>query len=207
MSASAYPLSWPTGWKRTSSRYSSKFSRKVHNGRWNEAVAITVEVGRRRLAVELGRLGATNIILSTNLELRADGNPKAQPRIMTDPGVAVYFDLKRKPVVLASDKWDTVGDNMAAIAKHIEALRGMDRWGVGSVEQAFAGYQALPAPDPWWKLLGLPEPTRSKDEIEAAYRRASSGAHPDRPGGSHDRMAAVNGARDEGLAALVGPAA
>jgi hypothetical protein len=60
-----------------------------------------------------------------------------------DPGIAVYFTLGKKRVVLACDKWAAPQENIYAIAKHVEALRGQDRWGVGSIEQAFAGYMAL----------------------------------------------------------------
>lgn len=73
-----------------------------------------------------------------------------------DRGAAVYFEMKGKPVSLACDKWNRVEDNIWAIAKHIEALRGQQRWGVGSIEQAFRGYTALPAigessASEWWK--------------------------------------------------------
>lgn len=202
MTATAYPLSWPAGWKRTQPylRQRAQFGRmKQSQYSWQSKERLTLEQARKRLADELDRLGAVNEILSTNLVLRADGWPKGGQRAPDDPGAAVYFDYAGRPTVLACDKWDRVEDNIAALAKHIEAMRGMDRWGVGSVEQAFTGYQALPAPDPWWEVLGLVEPTRDASLIRLAYRRASTEAHPDRPGGSHDRMAAVNAARDEGL--------
>lgn len=202
MSATAYPLSWPSGWKRTQPylRQRASFGRHRQDSRgWMSKERLTLEQARKRLADELDRLGATNEILSTNLVLRADGWPKGGQRAPDDPGAAVYFDYAGRPTVLACDKWDRIEDNIAALAKHIEAMRGMDRWGVGSVEQAFTGYAALPAPDPWWKLLGLDHPNVTRSDIAIAYRKASQAAHPDRPGGSHDRMAAVNAARDEGL--------
>jgi hypothetical protein len=193
MSVTAFPLAWPLGWKRTSvfGRQRAAFQ--------HDRKPLTLERARRRLTDELDRLGAIDEVLSTNLLLRADGWPKSDQRLPDDPGVAVYFDYAGRATVLACDKWDRVADNIAAIAKHIEAMRGMDRWGVGTVEQAFTGYAALPSPDPWWKTLGLAGPTRSERDIKDAYRKASNGAHPDRPGGSHDRMAALNAARDEAL--------
>lgn len=201
MSVTAYPLSWPIGWKRTVSRQQAAFGRQRDNGRgWSTKERLTLEQARKRLADELDLLGAINEVLSTNLLLRADGWPKSGQRMPEDPGVAVYFDYAGRPTVLACDKWNRVEDNIAAIAKHIEAMRGMDRWGVGTVEQAFTGYQALPAPDPWWRTLGLDGPNATRSDIIIAYRKASQASHPDRPGGSHDRMAAVNAARDEGLA-------
>ena len=205
MSVTAYPLSWPRGWKRTPpyQRQRAAFGRQRDTGRgWSTKEQLTLEEARKRLADKLDRLGAVNEVLSTNLVLRADGWPKGGQRMPDDPGVAVYFDYAGRATVLACDRWDRVEDNIAAIAKHIEAMRGMDRWGVGSVEQAFTGYQALPAPEPWWKRLGLSAPTRSEREIKDAYRRASASAHPDRPGGSHDRMADINAAREEGLRQL-----
>jgi hypothetical protein len=33
-----------------------------------------------------------------------------------------------------------VADNIAAIAAHIDAIRRQDRYGVGTLDQAFAGY-------------------------------------------------------------------
>lgn len=194
--STAYPLAWPLGWKRTAG-----WDRKPAAFK-NARQEVTIAVARKRLADQLELLRANNVILSTNVELRADGQPRSDRRPPIDPGVAVYFDLKRRPTVLACDKWDRVADNIVALAKHIEAMRGMDRWGVGTLEQAFTGYAALPAPDPWWQTLGLSGPTRSEREIREAYRKASNGSHPDRPGGSHDSMAAVNAARDEGLRQL-----
>lgn len=46
-----------------------------------------------------------------------------------------------------------------------------------------------------YDTLGV-KPDATPDEIRAAARRASSAAHPDRQGGSHDLMQAVNKARD-----------
>ena len=194
--AQAYPLSWPTGWARTDPQ-----RRRVAVFK-SEGRDVTIAVARKRLADQLDLLRANNVILSTNVELRADGQPRSDRRAPLDPGVAVYFDLRGRPTVLACDKWTTVADNIVALAKHIDAMRGMDRWGVGTLEQAFTGYAALPAPEPWWETLGLTGPTRSADTIRRAWAAASQRVHPDRPGGSHDKQAAVNAARDEGLKLL-----
>jgi hypothetical protein len=193
---SAFPLAWPMGWKRSTYRQQAAFGQQSSRG-WKEA--LPVAKARQRLSDELDRLGASYVTLSTNVELRLDGQPRSNQAAPADPGAAVYFRLSGKDIALACDKWDRVADNIAALAKHIEAMRGMDRWGVGTAAQAFAGYEALPAPDPWWQVLGLSGPNVTRSDIVVAYRKASQAAHPDRPGGSHDRMAAVNAARDEGL--------
>lgn len=200
MSVSAYPLQWPAGWPRAKTRIRASFGKKTWDSsyRWQSASRLTVADARQRLQDELDRLGARYVTLSTNIELRMDGMPRSGQAEPADPGAAVYFRLDGKPIVLACDKWDRAADNIAAIAKHIEALRGMDRWGVGSTKQAFAGYEALPAPEQWWQVLGVPQ-TASKEEIRAAYRRLAREAHPDQ-GGSDAAMARLNAARDAGVA-------
>jgi len=181
----AYPLSWPEGWSRTQFRKSSNFKRTAPEfaGRRH-----SMEESCDFLADELGRLGAKKQILSTNVQRRLDGRPysgQGQPR---DPGAAVYFELKGKPVSLACDKWDRVEDNVWAIAKHIEALRGQQRWGVGSIEQAFRGYTALPGlgeseASSWWKTLGVPI-NAGPDQVKEAYRILVKKHHPDSGGDS-----------------------
>lgn len=196
----AYPLQWPTGWPRTSpaARKVASFNQKKDTGRaWRETVNVTIAAATDRLQRELDLMRAGYLTLSTNVELRLDGRPRssggAEP---ADPGVAVYFRLNGKDMVLACDRWHRVADNMVAIAKHIEALRGMDRWGVGTAAQAFAGYEALPAPEQWWQVLGL-SPAASMEEIDAAWRAKMRDAHPDR-GGTDAAAARLNKARDDG---------
>jgi len=200
--ASAYPLTWPRDWKRTRYRTRARFGQIDRSKAYTTTKELTIATARERLQAELDRLGADDIILSTNVQLRLDGLPRSDRGEPSDPGAAIYFRYRGKPTVLACDRWDRVADNINALAKHIEAMRGMDRWGVGTLDQVFTGYAALPAPDPWWQTLGLTGPTRSSDEIRTAWAIASKAAHPDKPGGSHDKQAAVNAARDEGLRLL-----
>ena len=132
-----------------------------------------------RLIRECRLLGAANVIVSTNVAVRRDGLPYARQRTPEDPGAAVYFKLDSAPegLVLACDRWLRVEDNIAAVAAHIGALRGIDRWGVGSVRQAFAGYKRLSAgdaPTPWWEVLGI---DRREESLQGARQ-----APPPRPG-------------------------
>ena len=138
------------------------------------------------LAEELRRLRADKTVLSTNVKLRIDGQPYSNQPQVADPGAAVYFELKGKPISLACDKWNRVEDNVFAIAKHIESLRAQDRWGVGSIEQAFRGYLALPAvgessASTWWQTLGV-SVNASPDQVREAYRILVKKLHPDRGG-------------------------
>jgi hypothetical protein len=200
----AYPLSWPIGWPRVPHRTGSQFGK-------HSIADCTAEILR-----QLSLLSARSIVISTNLQLRQDGLPKSNQSAPADPGAAVYFQLRksvyREPKwhtittdhVLACDKWTRVEDNLWAIGKHTEALRGQQRWGVGSIDQAFAGYTALPAAgetsgEAWWQVLSVPA-TANADAINQAYRAKARAAHPD-TGGSDEAMSRLNAARDAGLKA------
>lgn len=112
-----------------------------------------------------------------------------------DPSIAVYFTLKGKPHVLACGKWDRAQDNIWAIAKHIEALRGQNRWGVGSIEQAFRGYTALPETSSgasWWSSLGIPI-NATPDQVRDAFRAKAKIYHPDSGSApDHEKMVEIN---------------
>ena len=193
MTVQAFPLHWPISRPRSRACRDAAFRDGNVGGR-----RVSISIAYERLQTELDALRATNVILSTNIELRLDGRPRGGTAEPIDHGAALYFKLKGKDTVLACDRWDRVADNVVAIAKHIEALRGMDRWGVGTLEQAFAGYQALPAPEQWWQVLRV-RAQATRPEIESAYRALARTAHPD-TGGSDAAMARLNAARDAALA-------
>jgi len=221
-SAQRYPLSWPENWKRTPARDRARaaFSRSTssenlveewRNGQKVSVVRRTAHTTRLgasdaadRLERQLEALGASGAILSTNQPLRLDGRPKGNLADPSDPGAAVYFTLNGKPRVLACDKWDRVADNIAALAAHIDALRRIDRYGVGTLDQAFTGYVGLPSKGQTWRTtLGFqPDAVVTKAEIDHAFRERAREAHPDAPRGSHDAMASLTQARAEGLAEL-----
>lgn len=200
--SAAYPLHWPQGWPRTSGHHkTAPFGTTGERGYKRE---LTVAEARDRLQEQLDLLRAKMPVLSTNLELRLDGLPRTGQPEPHDRGVAVYFQLGGKPTVLACDRWNRVADNIAAIAKHIEALRGMDRWGVGTAAQAFAGYQAIagPAPRSWRQVFEIgADEIVTPGMIDARYRTFARRRHPD-AGGSNEAMAELNQARDQALAEI-----
>jgi hypothetical protein len=178
----AYPLCWPPGRRREGCKEFARFK-------------TTLGLAIFNIRSEVKRLGGTELVISSNLMLRRDGLPMATGPKVTDHGVAVYFTLKKKPMCFASDRWRFVEDNMQAIAKTIEALRGIERWGSGQmVEQAFTGFIALPAPEQPWQVLGIAYGS-SRDVIQNAWRRLASDNHPDK-GGDSNFMARINAARD-----------
>lgn len=204
-----FPLSWPMHWKRTppDERRRAGFSRSVDAERsvwegaqrvqkkYKKAEAVNVPVALDRLDAELSRLGATDEILSSNLPVGIRGVPLGNRAEPTDPGAAVYVKLNGKPLVFACDKWDRVADNIAAIAQHIDALRRIERYGVGRVEQAFAGYKALPpSAEDWRIVLGVGE-YATIEQVDAAFLEKAKSAHPD-VGGSHEEMSRLTAARD-----------
>ena len=182
----AYPLAWPQGWPRTAKPQRSRFD-------------VTPDKAMQELVWEIQRMGARYPVISTNVALRRDGRPYAGAKPDgNDAGVAVYFERKGKQMVFACDRWDRVQDNMRAIQKTIDAMRGIERWGASDMmERAFSAFEALPPPKSPWDILGVPKGS-DKDAINAAYRRKAQGAHPDR-GGSDGAMAELNRARDEAL--------
>ncbi len=210
MTQERYPLSWPTGWRRTpaAARNRAQFSKRTQQRRewrdatgalkvstWSSKSDLSVSEATRRLTEKLRRLGVDgdDFILSTNLQVRLDGLPRSNQRDPGDPGVAVYFRLAGKDRCLASDRWDRVADNIAAIAAHIEALRAIERYGIGTIDQAFAGYTALPATtDEWWIVLGV-KPNDGTDIITTRFRELARTHHPDR-GGDPNEMVRINAA-------------
>jgi len=180
----SFPLSWPEGWPRTAPHLRrdspflrpAKFAARYHS----------MEEARRELARELNLLGARREVLSTNVQLQLDGVPYSGRTPPADPGAAVYFTLKEKPTSLACDRWRRVEDNIWAIKCKIYNLRADERYGVGSIEQAFRGYMALPAPgesgaSDWWRTLGVPV-NASPTQVRDAYRLLVKKHHPDRNG-------------------------
>lgn len=192
-----FPLAWPVGRPRTRNRRRALFGTR---GEGIGKRAITISAALDRLRDQVALLGAKDLVVSTNIPTRQDGLPFARARVPDDPGVAVYFRLKTGPHCLACDQWDTVAGNIAAIAAHIDAIRGQARWGVGDLAQAFAGYRALAAADakkPWWVVLGLKD-NDPRDRIRARFRELAQRHHPDR-GGNPNQMAEITAAYNEAM--------
>lgn len=203
--ANAYPLSWPDGWPRTPSykRQDSKYRFRRNGSFWTFAAA------RDALSTELDRIGARGVVLSSNYELRLDGLPRASGPQPSDTGIAVYFLLRDRQMVMASDMHMRGEENMRSITLSLEAMRQLGRHGGGMMmERAFQGFAALPPPiagEPvdWRVLLGLVgEPNPSREQIEHHFRIKAKSAHPDVPGGSHELMSRLNAARERALQAV-----
>lgn len=140
MKREPYPLQWPGGWKRTQPRHRLR-SRFGFRG----SGQVSFANARRDVLLELERLGAANVVITSDLPTRGDGLPYANGRA-DDAGIAVWFVLRKQERVFACDKWRSHAENLLAIALSIEAMRGLERWGAGDVvTRAFSGFAALPA--------------------------------------------------------------
>lgn len=194
-----FPLQWPDSWPRSdpATRLRSKFGFK-NSGQVSFSEAYSFLIG------EIGRLGAANGVVTSDLPTRHDGIPYAPGRAVSDPGVAVWFVLDGRERVMPCDRWLSHAENMYAVAKTIEAMRGIDRWGSGDiVQRAFSGFAALPpgvplgpAKRPWREVLGVSALEGVLEVAKRAHRELIRKHHPD-AGGSHELAAEINAALAE----------
>lgn len=173
----AFPLQWPTGYPRT--------ARPSDTYRFYPA---SFNAERSMLSDELVRMKAKNIVISTNVPVKQDGNPYASYSKLSDVGVAVYFTVDNKAMALCCDKWNTIEANLKALKMSVDAMRGLDRWGVSDImNRAFIGFKALPeraASFPWWEVLGISR-ICTRDEVEEGYKKKAKIHHPNSGGDPH----------------------
>jgi hypothetical protein len=176
----AYPLQWPIGYPRT----------KWPGGNY-KFIPKTFGYERDELMRELKRMGARDIVLSTNVALKQDGLPYADysRKGVSDRGVAVYFTIDKEPMTLCCDKWNSLEANVRAISMSVDAMRSLDRWGVSEIlKRVFTGFKTIPQKvdtKPWWEVLGI-SARSSKDDIKKAYWRLAKIHHPDTGGNIAD---------------------
>lgn len=206
-----YPLEWPLGWRRSRTRKSGLFktvsTEYSPNGNFRRSRQISMADAAERLETELNKLGAKESVLSTNVTLTLTGRPRGDEN-PSDPGAAVYFKFKGRATVLACDTYYRVADNIAALAAHLEALRAIERYGVGTIEQALAGYKALPADTAadWRSVFAIPADLRTgvAARVEEEFKRLARLRHPDITKDDGAAMAHLNRARDYAIAELEG---
>jgi len=177
------PLEWP-----------ARFAREQHPRR--SAFSTSFARARDGLIRELSKLGAEDVVISTNLAIGVHGYVLSRQPPIDDAGVAVYFTLDGEDRCIPCDRWWTPAENLHAIELTVSALRGLDRWGTHQVvEAAFSGFAALPAgggmpavgvivtpppAEPWWLVLGITqEDAGNREHVHTAYRRWARVHHPD----------------------------
>lgn len=210
-----YPLQWPPRLPRTN----TGGHQRSHFGGRGGRDALSPHATGKEVVAELHRLGATTWVITSNLPSRGpEGIPYCDSQRGGDPGVAVWFEYKRIERVLACDCWFRAEENLRAIAKSIEAMRGLERWGVADImASVFTGFAAALPPgdapvvswrDVFGRIGGGPDwPDLPPDDllalVKARHRRLMESSHID-AGGSPERMLELNLALDAARAELGG---
>lgn len=169
------------------------------------------------LDVELSKLGARNIVIQAEFEareIRNDGWPRSTAR-PKGPAVIVSFDSDKGPLSFPCDTFQRWEDNLYAIARSLEALRAVDRYGVTRRAEQYRGWAQLPAAAPDRAFGSKLEASRwlaeiagvvdgrplSGDHLETTYRIAARRLHPDAGGSTEafqrlqDAMRLLRGTR------------
>jgi len=184
-SITSSPLCWPQGWKRTKVRRRSSFGRNGQN--------VTLGRATRAVLEQLRMMGIPNwsVIISSDLKLRQDGLPYSNQKAPEDQGIAVWWKDGDEQRVIALDKYTRIEDNLHAIGKTLEAMRGIERWGGGEIlNRTFTGFTALPGPSEgsWRSVLGYSGD--DPNEARSRYLSRRKQAHPDY-GGTEEEFNAV----------------
>jgi hypothetical protein len=163
---------------------------------------------------ELRHLGAQQIEIQIDLDrskIRNDGWPASNAR-PTSPKVILSFIASRQPGapvrVFPCDRFAYWEDNLRAIALSLEALRKVDRYGVTTSGEQYAGFKQIASTSTTTinaeqasailsEITGhhrsniLSSPDMAKDAI----RRAIAFTHPDRNAGDRTAYDRVDAAR------------
>lgn len=211
--APPYPLIWPEHWPRL--KKSDRMPAKDN--------VTHFLVARDYILNELKGLRANNILISSNIPAKNDGELFVEylDRKLDDPGVAVYFFVNDQPYVMACDGWEYPKDNLRAIGVTIGHIRACERTVAPYYRDIMLSAFAIPTldeeqedkpqsekqskaqihtnPREWWTVLNVAE-NASLTEVEASFRTLARAAHLDL-GGSGDQMRiltqAVSFARQE----------
>ncbi|MGJ7611093.1 MULTISPECIES: hypothetical protein [unclassified Variovorax] len=188
MTATAYPLTWPSQFPRKQYPEAGAFKTAL------PAALKNVQGSLRLFAADSGKK-IDGLVISSNVTL---GTQKP-----ADPGVAVWFTWDGLQVCIPVDRYRTVEANLQAIHHILEARRVELRHGtLALVRATFQGFVALPAPVTqrhWRAVLGFPaDATVNASMVKERYRTRASSAHPDK-GGTTAEMTELNQARDDAL--------
>lgn len=173
---------WPH--EETQSRRHAQFKSpgRMVNGEYRPGTRVNWDQTLRELEYEVWALGGRDIVIGVGLaesDIRLDGLPRANARPVRHPGVEISFDSRYGRLTYATDVFTDWRDNVRAIAKGLEALRAVDRWGVAKRGQQYAGFALLTA-GPGQEELGR-ELVERYGSVAAALRAT----HPDTGSGEH----------------------
>ena len=169
------------------------------------------------LCRELEHLGADHVVMQLAVkpnQIRVDGALREGTK-PEHPGVILSFESMYGPLQYATDQFDSFTAkrpawqaNVRAIAKSLEALRMVDRYGVTKRGEQYTGWGQLPAGTPMGAAMTVEEAIQilhrhapgawdydQQEHLRRAYRTAAA-THPDITGGSADAFREVKEAYD-----------
>ena len=181
----SYPLHWPELHPKAKNRISSKFKTSLA-GALNNVNKSVAGFGKYSGKV------CTEIVISSNVTLGAQ-NPK-------ESGVAIWFKWDGLQLCIAIDRYLRVEENLQAIHHIVEARRTeLRHGGLHVVRQTFIGFKALPekaSTESWYDIL-LVKQDSTEDVVKSNYRSLVTQYHPDKPGGSSEKITKINLAWEE----------
>jgi hypothetical protein len=176
------------------------------NSTWTD----TLEVLSREVE-HLGRRHDVECVIQVavrDVDIRQDGEFRANAKAPRHPGAIVSFDSKEGPLRFSCDRFDGGWtdrtrdgwkQNVRAIALGLEALRKVERYGMGTGHEQYRGFSALPpgivvdgtangfTVERAWAYLhekaGFTDETTTLDEL---FREAARNTHPDFGGDAAD---------------------
>jgi hypothetical protein len=204
----------------TRNRREAPFHRKVtrtgqwSNGTpraWTETKRVLLSDALLLLEREVDFLGCRRLIIEADFrerDIKLDGWPKANANPATPRVVVSLADSTHGPLRYPCDTFTRFEDNVLAVARALEALRMVDRYGVTRRGEQYAGWKALPGAgsttmttEAAAQLLvakGGGETAavlRSADAARSAFREAAKRTHPDMANGDRDAFEQVQTAR------------
>lgn len=142
-----------------------------------------------KLEEEIERVGGKDVLIgvvATGDQFRLDGQIKAGARVL-HPGAEVSFtDEAGRRLTFHTDRYPDLHSNLHAITAGLEALRAVERHGITTTGQQYAGFA----------MLGSGDIDRGRALVEhhGGVTAALKATHPDRGGDARD-FAAVDAYR------------
>lgn len=181
----------------------------------NSPFSVFWSQAKELLLTEVERLGAKEVIIEVDVApgaIRQDGGLRARTRHESGR-VVVSFESKHGPLRYASGRYVKAGSwqrmdsweaNVYAIAKTLESLRAVERYGASASGEQYRGYAQLEAAAPervdddaWLeRITGM---VTSAVGDPARIRKAKRVTHPDHGGDPADFARVMRIAKDRGL--------
>lgn len=164
---------------RPISTFPPEFQASRQSSQFTAGWTATMELLQR----ELEKLRASEVVIElavTEGDIRNDGWPRAGAR-PSHPGVIVSFDSTHGPLRYGTDAFPRWQENLRAIALGLEALRKVERYGIGRRGEQYQG----------WRQLGtgaISSIARGRELIDkhGSVKAALIATHPDHGGDEED---------------------